>query len=190
MPDEDGLDAEWRRILIESGLVEGSKLPPRVVASPSAMKFLPNEKIQWWRPGWTDAKKYVGWRWVLLLPALLLIVNFFAPLPLLAPLLAVQVHVTIFVTAISVTLFGYVYRRAVHARTEPFCIFCGYNLTGLPDNYRCPECGRPYAWRLIAEYRRDPQWFIERYNALKRLPPADAPFNAGESRSRRRKDGT
>ena len=85
--------------------------------------------------------------------------------------------------------FWYVFRRAAKARREPFCIFCGYNLTGLPDRYRCPECGRPYTWQLIAEYRRDPAWFRERWRLHRELPPADAPFEAGPVQ-RRRKDGT
>ncbi len=188
--DDNSLDAEWRRILAESGLIEGSTLPPRVVGSPSAMKFLPQEKIHWWKPGWSDMRKHVGWRWVFLFPAPLLLINLFVPLPVLGPILLAQIHFFIFMIAVGVTLAGYALRRAAHARREPFCIFCGYNLTGLPDHYRCPECGRPYTWRLIAEYRRDPSWFIERYNALKRLPPADTPFESGQVRSKRRDDGT
>ena len=54
-----------------------------------------------------------------------------------------------------ISLAGYGLRRAAQARREPFCIFCGYNLTGLPDHYRCPECGRPYTWQMIEEYRAD-----------------------------------
>jgi len=94
------------------------------------------------------------------------------------------------VGALAITLTGYVIRRAVRARREPFCIHCGYNLSGLPDNYRCPECGRPYTWRLIAEYRRDPRWFIERYKARQKLPPAGPTLPAGPSAKPRRRDGT
>lgn len=186
----DSVEAEWTRLLHASGLTEDSPLPPTVVGTPNALRELAKEDIRWWRPGFADSWQYVGWRWVFLLPALLIVLFFIFPLQVLIPFFVIHVYVFVFVAAVAVTLAGYVFRRAARARTEPFCIFCGYNLTGLPDNYRCPECGKPYTWRLIAEYRRDPQWFIERYEALKRLPPADAPFDAGMVRSRRSRDGT
>jgi hypothetical protein len=92
--------------------------------------------------------------------------------------------------AAAISVVGYVLNRAVRARREPFCIFCGYNLTGLPDHYRCPECGRPYTWSEIEEYRQDPQWFIERWKARQSLPPADVPLAAKPSRRPRSRDGT
>ncbi len=92
--------------------------------------------------------------------------------------------------AAGISIGGYVLKRAVQARKEPFCIFCGYNLTGLPDAYRCPECGRPYTWAEIEEYRRDPQWFIERWKARRALPPPDQPLEAKPSRRPRSSDGT
>ena len=84
--------------------------------------------------------------------------------------------------------------HAIRNRKEPFCIHCGYDLTGLPDNHICPECGRQFSHRLIEEYRRDPNWFIERYKSRALVPVAEAPFPAGQvsSTSKRRKsrDGT
>src|SRR2546423_15392621 len=73
-------------------------------------------------------------------------------------------------------------RNSICMRREPFCIHCGYDLTSLPDDYNCPECGEHYTHRLIDEYRRDPKWFIERYNRRGEIPRADVPFQAGAIR--------
>lgn len=186
----DARIAEWDRLLAQAGRAEDLSLPPTVVATPSALHALAKEEIRWWRPGFADSWRYVGWRWVLLLPSLLVVAFFIWPTWIMAPFFTVYIYVFVFMVAIAVTLAGYVFRKAARARKEPFCIFCGYNLTGLPDNYRCPECGKPYTWRLIAEYRRDPQWFIERYRALRRLPPPAQPFDAGKVPSRKSRDGT
>lgn len=188
-PPESAREAEWRAILTASGLTEDGRLPPQIVATPS--EILRHEDVRWWRPSWRDGWQHVGWRWVFLLPTALLLLGFLRPLRWLGPVTFVWGgKLLITMIAVALALAGYVFRRAARARTEPFCIFCGYNLSGLPDAYRCPECGRPYTWRLIAEYRRDPQWFIERYAALRRLPKADAPFTAGPGPRRKRRDGT
>lgn len=168
--------------------------PPPVFATPADVAPAGDEEIRWWRPGWGDVWRQVGWRWVLLTPALAMIAVwlFFrrSPLPPFFVLL-VQGKIAIFVGAIALSLAAYTTRRMVRARSEPFCIFCGYNLTNLPDNYRCPECGRPYTWRLIAEYRKDPNWFIERWQARQRETGSQAPIDAGAvKRKRRAKDGT
>jgi len=137
---------------------------------------------------------HVGWRWVFLTPAVGLVLMgaayVFYP-PFRPAILILGAKLLVFVVAVALSLAGYVIRRAANVRREPFCIHCGYNLTGLPDHYRCPECGRPYSWRVIAEYRRDPQWFIERWHAQHALPPPSAPFAARRSRRRgRTRDGT
>ncbi len=153
----ESLDAEWARILAECGLADEARLPPRVMASPSAIQTGMDSEINWWRPDWSDARRHLGWRWVFLLPSLILVALLFIPLPVWGPFFAIEIKLLIFMIAVAVSLGGYVFRRAARARMEPFCIFCGYNLKGLPDHHRCPECGRPYTWRLIAEYRRDRQ---------------------------------
>ena len=47
------------------------------------------------------------------------------------------------------------------ATRPPRCIDCGYNLTGLPDCYTCPECGRRYTHAEIDAYFEDPEAFEE-----------------------------
>lgn len=181
---------EWERLLSESGLINESRIPLPVMATPNAVSGVEQDEISWWRPSFADTCRSIGWRWIFLLPSTLLILLLVIPSTWIGILVLLEAKLLLLTGAIALTLASVVFRRAARARTEPFCIFCGYNLTGLPDHYRCPECGRPYTWRLIAEYRKDPQWFIDRYKALRRLPPAAAPFESGPVRRPRRRDGT
>jgi hypothetical protein len=158
-------------------------LPPAMYASPAHLPDCAN--LSWWQPGVADVWRYVGWRWILLSPAivlLLFLIGAWMFRPIWQVFFVWGVKLAIFVTGIAITLLGYVVRVAVRARHEPFCIHCGYCLSGLPDKYRCPECGRSYEWRVIQEYRRDPQWFIERWKAQQNLPDAGGAINAGAVR--------
>lgn len=152
----------------------------------------PERPMEWWRPGWSEVREHVGWRWVLLLPLALTLGLVFLVLirPRYLTFMPAAFKFALFSVALAITLAAYLFRRAAQVRLEPFCIHCGYNLTGLPDDYRCPDCGRPYKWRVIADYRRDPQWFVERWYALHKLPKPTHPFTARRTRSKRRKDGT
>ena len=168
-------------------------LPPEPVGTPADVQAEEGEEIRWWRPSWRDAFRHVGYRWLLLVPLLSLAGIVMVGLCFVpgGVLFALGFKGLVLAVGGGLSLAGYAVRKAVQARTEPFCIFCGYNLTGLPDNYRCPECGRHYTWRMIEAYRRDPQWFIERFKAHKELPSADEPFEAGPVRRRRKaRDGT
>ncbi len=149
--------------------------------------------ITWWRPGWRDVAASLGWAWCLLIIATALLALAAAALLVVAGLTfsGLLFKPLLLLGGGAVALIGYMIRKGTQARQEPFCIFCGYCLTGLSDNYRCPECGRPYTFRQIDEYRRDPQWFIERWKARQKLPPADPPVYTGPPRPRRRsRDGT
>jgi len=169
-------------------------VPPTVLATPNLVARAESDEIHWWQPSWRDSLRFVGYRWIFLTPAVGLValsVWFWFDRGIGYLILFLGIKLLIVTTAIALSLAGYVVRRAVKAKTEPFCIFCGYNLTCLPDHYRCPECGRPYTWDLVAEYRRDPRWFVERWQAGRELPEPTRPFASGKVRRRNRaKDGT
>jgi hypothetical protein len=148
----------------------------------------------WWRPDWKSAIGSVGYRWLAALAALAL----FTLIPLVVlfsgeagPLAIFLIKLIVLFGVATVSLALYVLRNAVRMRHEPFCIFCGYNLSGLPDDYRCPECGRNYTFKMIDEYRSDPSWFIQRWRARQQLPPSDRPLDVPANAPRRRsRDGT
>jgi hypothetical protein len=96
----------------------------------------------------------------------------------------------IIAVALPLAAIGQTLRTAVRQRPDPFCIHCGYSLTGLPDGHRCPECGRTFSFSVIEEYRRDSHWFIKRYKMRHDLPATANPFTAGAVRRPRSRDGT
>lgn len=172
-----------------------------MVATPADVRPGPDPEIRWWRPSMHDVVRAVGWRWWLLAPALLVILailasgvtGLFGPrfLAFSVPHLALELKVGLFAGGVALSCVLYVIRTAIRARREPFCVFCGYNLSNLPDNYRCPECGRPYTWKLIDEYRRDPDWFIERWKRHPEHHAESAPIDAGPARREQHsRDGT
>lgn len=178
----------------DSDALEARGLPPVVRASPNEIDASPGESIRWWRPSWRDSLGQLGWRWVFFFPivaSVALMVWFCAYRSVFDAFLMLGAKLAVFIGVAVISLFAFGVRSAVRLRREPFCIFCGYNLSNLPDHYRCPECGRAYSWALIAEYRRDPHWFVERFEAQKLLPPSQRAFGAGNTpRRRRAKDGT
>lgn len=152
-----------------------------------------DENTHWYKPTLTETATLLGWRWIYAAPLLLLIASlcFFprAAIPVLVNGLSWKL--IIILVALPLAAFGKAARNVVKNRRDQFCIHCGYSLSGLPDNHRCPECGQPYRWQLIDEYRRDPAFFVQRQKAARTLPPPDhAPFAAGAVRRRRSRDGT
>lgn len=173
--------------------------PIDIVPAPtSPMTIDPNhpafgDDVPFWKPSLGDWLKHLGWRWILFLPALTILAAFVAipwmsnPFSILfwggGKLLIVSIGIA--TTAASTAV-----RSAMKQRKDPFCIHCGYDLTGLTEDHLCPECGRPFELRLIDEYRRDPNWFIQRYKHRQTTPLADVPFQAGTVRSKKSRDGT
>jgi hypothetical protein len=151
-----------------------------------------DETTRWYKPTLSETARLLGWRWVLCLPLVALI-----GLLMVRPWLVWQMLIggwklILFAVAIPLTAFGSAARNVIRRRKDMFCIHCGYSLTGLPDGHRCPECGQPFSHALIDEYRRDPDFFVQRQKAIKTLPPVEqVPFEAGPVRRKRRsRDGT
>jgi hypothetical protein len=152
--------------------------------------WLPDPREPFWKPSFGESFRYAGWR--LIASGLLLLVVMAVPIVLCVfgqvwilsfwKFIAVGVATPIVLAASAV-------RTAMQTRRAPFCIHCGYSLEGLPDHHSCPECGRPYSHHLIADYQRDPAWFVHRCKLRQSLPATHAPFEAGPSR-RRSRDGT
>lgn len=171
-----------------------SHVPPEPLASPVHLRGV-TDQVRWWKPTWRDAWRYLGWRWVLFLPAagvLCLLAGMVVEPRLLRFLWFLGPKLLVMLVCLPFIAAGYALKRGVQARKEPFCIHCGYDLSGLPDHYTCPECGLPYEFKAIDEYRRDPDWFIQRYKAQQGTAPEQAPFDTGPARGprRRSRDGT
>jgi hypothetical protein len=168
------------------------RVPPQSLASPSEMRPRDPDDVRWYRPDLAETTRLMGWRILLFLPAVGLIA-----LLVLMPWYAFMSNVFVLwwkllVPAVVIPA-AYAISIAAHSirqRKEPFCIHCGYDLSGLPDNHTCPECGESYSHRIIDEYRRDPNWFIERYRKRNDIPVRDVPFEARRSARRKSKDGT
>jgi hypothetical protein len=167
--------------------------PVDTLASPCQLAGAVERDVPFWSPTWGDALAHLGWRWVLVLAPLALVavaISAMAWSTALPAFFWLGPKIIIMILALPVTTLAIAFRTAIQRRKEPFCIHCGYGLSGLPDHHRCPECGRPFTLAMIDEYRRDPHWFIRRWRVQHVLPPADAPFSTGTGPRRRSRDGT
>lgn len=170
------------------------QVPAEPVASPALLppSVGPDDE-QWYLPGYAQMARLLGWRWVFVLPAVAVVIAAaMIPLhPWLLNVLLASWKLVIMAVAIPVGVLAKYARNAVRSRSDPFCIHCGYGLSGLPDHHVCPECGRVYELAMVEEYRRDPHWFIERHRRRLDLPTPPVPFDAGPVRRRRKsRDGT
>jgi hypothetical protein len=168
------------------------RVPPPTLASPSDLRPRDPNDMRWYRPDLPETLQLMGWRLLLFAPAVGLIA-----LLVLLPWHAYMGNIFVLwwkLIVPAVVLPGaYAISVATHAireRKEPFCIHCGYDLTGLPDGHNCPECGEPFSLKVIDEYRRDPNWFIERFKKRHDIPVRDAPFEARVSSKKKSRDGT
>lgn len=163
--------------------------PPIILRTPSDIRPDPDGSIRWYRPSLGTILRHMGWRIVLVVPLalLLLATGLLGSWGMLPQLLVWGAKLWILAIGGAVALFAWAVGQAVRHRADPFCIHCGYTLLGLPDHHRCPECGRPYSLALVAEYRRDPHWFVQRW---KTTHPVESPPIAALPSKRRRRDGT
>lgn len=182
----------------ESTLPLEKQVPRDAAASPT--ELLPayvdqGAEPRWYLPSAAETARLLGWRWILFAPAITLIVLvlWIPTEPAMIQFLIGWWKLWVIAGALPAGVAINMAKHAIRSRRDPFCIHCGYGLTGLPDGHTCPECGRQFLHRIIEEYRRDPHWFIKRHRMAASLPKADVPFEARVTTSPRRKrsrDGT
>lgn len=152
----------------------------------------PDGSLPWWKPTWRDIAQRLGWRWLYLIPILLLLLVLTWALFARFWFLNVLFYggkLWLWLGAGAVGAVAHAMRQATQARQEPFCIHCGYSLAGLPDQHICPECGRPYSFELIRQYQNDPKWFAQRWE-MRGTNPINARFEAGKTLGGKSSDGT
>jgi hypothetical protein len=170
-------------------------VPHATEASPSEMGAQPldalapdfitffEKDLPFYRPSAMDIARTIGWRWVLLVPIILVLaafpVMFFLPPAVMMQFLQVELKLVLLALGGGITIVLWAVRNAINTRTDLFCIHCGYNLDGLTDEGTCPECGRNFKHKIIREFKKDPHFFIARWKAVQTAPKA-TPFSAGE----------
>ena len=141
--------------------------------------------IRWWRPPASQTFRRIPWRWLLALPAAasvgMLVAAHFAS-GQRGFLFYMGIKLLVLTLLLPVLAWDHYRQRAIRARPDPFCPHCGWTLTGLPQEGRCPECGEPYRAAVVEMYRRDPQW-VRAYWEFDRRPPPVRAFNAAHPQS-------
>lgn len=135
-------------------------------------ELFPAHDIPLWTPSIADLLLALGWRWVIMTPALVVVLGPVIALLLLpvtrAALFSIWfLKIWLFALGVVATLVIWAYRNVVALRTGIFCIHCGYDLHAGPPTGVCPECGRRYVPGICDEYRKDPAFFRRRIAALR-----------------------
>jgi hypothetical protein len=125
-----------------------------------------------WRPSIAELSAELGWRWVLVLPGLVaatLLLGWMVFSPGIG-VWSVGSYLLTLLAALGISTGAVAFSRVMKRIREPFCIHCGYPLVGLENHSRCPECGRRFDFAMVAEYRKNPGWFAQRYRLSGRNP--------------------
>lgn len=129
--------------------------------------------VPFWRPGLFFIAKSIGWKWLLLGPALVAAMGMPAAIaisPKLFVFLGIELKLWLFAIGISTAIIGHAMATCIKRRVDAFCIHCGYTLQGLGSAGKCSECGRAFVAGLSDEYKKDPHFFRERVKQLRRHP--------------------
>src|SRR4051812_47130088 len=120
----------------QSNLPLHERLPSDAAASPT--ELVPSHvdagaEPQWYLPGLGETARLLGWRWVYFLPAIgLLVLVFWIPArPWLIQFLVAYWKLWIIAVAVPTGVAVNAAKHAIRARKDPFCIHCGYGLSGL-----------------------------------------------------------
>ena len=149
---------------------------PRVLRTPEEIPPEEGGGRVWWRPSLAEVRPgLVTWQWVIVgaivVPLVLLgaAVSFWSWLSVLSWFYEWVLGLGVLAVGFVAVIVERAYAAARKGRTDPYCIHCGYRLVGLPDHHHCPECGRPYSFELNAEYRQNPDWFVERWKRAQKV---------------------
>jgi hypothetical protein len=136
-----------------------------------------SRKVVWWRPSLREVLRQAGWCWL----ALVLPISVAGAISVAAfiggrsylLLWWVGLRLTFIALAIPFLLWDHLKTKVYKARQDPFCIHCGYTVMGLPEEGKCPECGRPYRMSVIQMFRHDPQWVMAHWRFNGRPPSVE-----------------
>lgn len=139
------------------------------------------EKLTWYRPTFGEIVRQMEWWWGALPVAAMAAGGMVVAGLLLGPdhieMAWVGGRMLLVLVVVPFIFWEHVRDRVIKARADPFCIHCGWTLTGLPEEGRCPECGEPYRMKIVDMFRRDPQWVIA-YWRFNSRPPSVELFNS------------
>ena len=131
------------------GTFEEQSLPPplpipqkRLLLSPTDILADPDGSLPWWKPTWGDVAQRLGWRWLYLIPLVMMVLLGVWMLLFhvwFVNMLWWSAKFWVWIVMGAVGAVVEAMRQATKARAEPFCIHCGYTLAGLPDQHICPE---------------------------------------------------
>ena len=156
-----------------------SPLPTEPEVSPAAHAPRDPRNVRWYLPGWGERLRLMGWRNVLWIPPILVVALLAFEVATGGRFLALLAWWKVAVAAVALPISAGIRQAAaaLRRRPDPFCIHCGYSLTGLDERRPCPECGEVVSHATCREYQRDPHWFIARFKQGGATPATiDAPF--------------